>query len=145
MQFFTNSDPVKVYADCIQSNNEKLKLDDNIAIIIKFRDGSVGNLTYIANGDKALPKEHIEIFGAGKAAVINDFQNGRLYAGNKSRPLKSSGKGHAQEVYAFLAALIDGKDSPINFESICLTTLTTFKIMDSLKTGLPQEINSNAR
>lgn len=143
MQFFTNSEPVKVYADCIQSNNTKLKTDDNIAIIIKFKDGSIGNLIYVANGDKALPKEHIEIFNAGKVVVINDFHNGTLYSNNKSRSLKSSGKGHQQEVQAFLNALNNGEDAPINFRSICLTTLTTFKIADSLKTGLPQNIDLN--
>jgi predicted dehydrogenase/threonine dehydrogenase-like Zn-dependent dehydrogenase len=143
MQFFTDSNPIKVYADCIESNNDKLKLDDNIAIVIKFKNGSIGNLTYVANGDKSLPKELIEIFGAGKAAVINDFQNGTLFSGNKSKALKSSGKGHQQEVEAFLNALKDGKDSPIDFRSICLTTLTTFRIIDSLRTGLPQEIKLN--
>ena len=143
MQFFTNAEPVKVYADCIQSKNEKLKLDDNIAITVKFDDGSLGNLTYVANGDKALPKEHIEIFSAGKVGVINDFQNGSYYSSNKSKSLKSSGKGHQQEIQTFLTALMEGKDSPISFRSLCLTTLTTFKIIDSLKTGLPQEININ--
>jgi len=144
MQFFTGAEPVKVYADCIQSNNDKLKLDDNISIVVKFNNGSVGNLIYVANGDKALPKEQIEVFGAGKAAVINDFQDGMLYSGNKMRKLKSAGKGHQQEVAAFLTALKEGKEMPISFRSICLTTLTTFKIIDSLKTGLPQEIYLNA-
>jgi polar amino acid transport system substrate-binding protein len=143
MQFFTGSKPVKVYADCIESNNDKLKLDDNIAIVIKFKNGSVGNLTYVANGDKSLPKELIEIFGAGKTAVINDFQNGTLFANNRSTSLKSSGKGHHQEVQTFLNALKEGKDAPIDFRSICLTTTTTFKIIDSLRTGLPQEIKLN--
>lgn len=144
MQYFTNAEPVKVYADCIQSDNSKLKLDDNIAIVVKFNDGSVGNLTYLSNGDKSLPKEHIEVFSAGKAAVINDFQNGVLHSNNKTKALKSSGKGHQQEIEAFLTALNKGKDCPITFRSICLTTLTTFKIIDSLKTGLPQVIDSNA-
>jgi len=143
MQFFTASSPVKVYADCIESNNHKLKLDDNISIVIKFKNGSIGNLTYVANGDKSLPKELIEIFGAGKVAVINDFQSGSLFVGNKSRALKSSGKGHHQEVEAFLNALKEGNDAPIDFRSICLTTITTFKIIDSLRTGLPQEIKLN--
>ena len=143
MQFFTNSEPVKVFAECIQSNNEKLKVDDNIAVVLKFRDGSIGNLIYVANGDKALPKEHIEVFCAGKSAVINDFQNGTIYSGNKSKSIKSDGKGHKQEVNAFLTALKEGEDSPIDFRSVCLTTLTTFKIIDSLKTGLPQEIEIN--
>jgi predicted dehydrogenase/threonine dehydrogenase-like Zn-dependent dehydrogenase len=144
MQYFTNAEPVKVYADCINSTNEKIKVDDNIAIVVKFNDGSVGNLTYLANGDKSLPKEHIEVFGAGKAAVINDFQDGIVYSGNKTRKLQSSGKGHREEVKAFLSALNEGNDSPISFRSICLTTATTFKIIDSLNTGLPQEIETDA-
>jgi len=144
MQYFTNAEPVKVYADCIQSKNKKLKPDDNISIIVKFSNGSVGNLIYVANGDKSLPKESIEVFGAGKVAVINDFKDGSFHAGNKTRKLKSSGKGHQQEIIAFLTALNEGHGSPISFRSICLTTLTTFKIIDSLKTGLPQEIHANS-
>ena len=140
MQYFTNEDPVKVYADSIDSDNQKIKTDDNISIVIKFKDGSIGNLTYVANGDKSLPKEQIEIFSAGKVGIINDFRNGIFYSNNKSRSVKSAGKGHQQEVQAFLNALSEGKDSPIPFHSICLTTLTTFKIIDSLKTGLPQVI-----
>jgi polar amino acid transport system substrate-binding protein len=142
MQFFTDSEPVRVYADCIRTQNEKIKPDDNIAVILRFSDGSIGNLTYVSNGDKALPKEQIEIFGAEKAAVINDFQNGSIYYNNKRRLLKSSGKGHKEEVNAFLKSLEVGSDSPIDFRSLCLTTLTTFKIIDSLNTGISQEINA---
>jgi polar amino acid transport system substrate-binding protein len=144
MQYFTDSEPVRVYADCINSSNEKLKLDDNIAIVVKFANGSIGNLTYLANGDKSMPKERIEVFGGEKSAVINDFQDGVLHSGNKIKKLKSAGKGHAQEVAAFLTALKEGKDAPITFRSVCLTTLATFKIIDSLKTGLPQEIYLHA-
>ena len=140
MQYFTGEEPVKVYADCIRSGNTKLKVDDNLSIIVKFSDGSIGNLTYVANGDKSLPKEKIEVFGAQKAAVINDFQSGYIHAGNKIKSIRGKGKGHQQEVNAFLTALLNGSDCPISFRSICITTITTFKIIDSLKTGLPQEI-----
>ncbi len=144
MQYFTGAEPVKVYADCIQSKNEKIKTDDNLSVVIKFDNGSVGNLVYVANGDKSLPKERIEVFGAGKAAVINDFQDGSFHGGNKTRSLKSAGKGHQQEVSGFLTSLKEGKASPISFRSVCLTTLATFKIIDSLHTGMPQEINCDA-
>lgn len=140
MQYFTDSIPVKVFAECIQSGNEKLKTDDNIAVIVKFRNGSVGNLTYLANGDPSLPKELIEVFGAGKVGIIHNFQSGTIHQGNKSKTIKSAGKGHKQEVLAFLDAVKNGSDAPIDFKSICLTTLTTFKILDSLNTGLTQQI-----
>lgn len=141
MQYFTNAEPEKVYAECITSSNDKLTPADNIAIIIKFNDGSVGNLTYLANGDKGLPKESIEVFCGGKTAFINDFRDGIIYKGGKIVKLKSNGKGHKEEVERFIQALKDGQDSPIPFRSICLTTMTTFKILDSLYTGNPQTIS----
>ena len=76
MQFFTDSEPVKVFAECIDSRNDKLKNDDNISITVKFSDGSVGNLVYTANGDKALPKERFEIFGGNMVFIIDDFRQG---------------------------------------------------------------------
>jgi len=141
MQFFTGAEPVKVYAESIQSDNDKLTPEDNISIVIKFADGSVGNLTYTANGDRSLPKERIEVFCAGKVAIIDDFKEGQMHTGGRLTKLKSNGKGHKEEVTQFLQGVKDGKDSPISFRSICLTTLTTFKIQDSLLTGIPQEIS----
>ena len=140
MQYFTDSEPIKVYAECINIANDKMKADDTISIIVKFKNGSVGNLNYLANGSKSLPKEMIEIFGGGIIGRINDFRSGELHQGSKITKLKSSSKGHKQEVEAFLTAIKEGKLSPISFESIRLTTETTFKIIDSLNTGLPQTI-----
>lgn len=143
MQYFTNSEPVKVYADSINTANTKITPEDNVAIVVKFANGSVGNLTYLANGDKSLPKERIEVFGGGNIGIINDFRDGILYRNGKITKLRSVGKGHRDEVNEFLRSIIEGIDSPISFRSICLTTLTTFRILDSLSSGLPQEISLN--
>ena len=140
MQFFTNAKPIKVYADCIASNSAQAKNDDNIAIVIRFSDGSIGNLIYVANGDKSLPKERIEIFAGNICGVINDFKDGMIYKNNKAISIKSSGKGHSQEVAAFVHAIEKGAASPISYESIYATTLTTFKILDAIRTGLPQDV-----
>ncbi len=140
MQYFTGAEPVSVFAQSIISDNSKITPEDNIAVIVKFADGSVGNLTYLANGDKTLPKERIEVFGGGIIGIINDFRDGAIYRNGKMTRLKSPGKGHREEINAFLSAVRDGKESPISFRSICLTTLTTFRILDSIHTGLPQDI-----
>jgi polar amino acid transport system substrate-binding protein len=141
MQYFTDAEPVKVFAESINTGNTKISPEDNIAIVVKFTNGSVGNLTYLANGDKSMPKERIEVFGGGNIGIINDFRDGMFFRNGKTIRLKSSGKGHKEEITAFLNAVKDGKESPISFRSICLTTLTTFKILDSLYTGLPQQIS----
>jgi polar amino acid transport system substrate-binding protein len=97
MQFFLGSLPETVFAQCINSGNNKFKNDDNISILIKFRNSSIGTIIYAANGDKAMPKERLEIFGGNKIGVINDFKNGELYNGNKLKTLKEEGKGHKKK------------------------------------------------
>jgi polar amino acid transport system substrate-binding protein len=142
MQFFTGSEPVKVYAECINANNDKIVNADNIAIVIRFADGSVGNLSYLANGDKSLPKELIEVFSGGKVGIIHDFREAVIHKGGKAIKIKSEGKGHKEEVQAFVQSLRNGGPSPIPFRSVYLTTLTSFRILDSLYTGNPQIISS---
>jgi predicted dehydrogenase/threonine dehydrogenase-like Zn-dependent dehydrogenase len=141
LQFFTGSLPVRVFAECVGSENDRIKSDDNVLITIRFRNGSVGTITYVAEGDKALPKERVELFGGGKAGVIHDFRSGQLFQNNKEKRLKLEGKGHRQEVEAFLNAVKTGGESPIPFESMYYTTLASFKILDSLYSGLPQMLN----
>jgi len=140
MQFFSDSEPVKVFAESISSSNVKITPEDNVAVVVKFADGSLGNLTYHANGDKSVPKERIEVSCAGRIGIINDFRDGIFYGNGKSSKIKSTGKGHKEEVELFLHAIKNGEDSPITFRSVCLSTLTTFKILDSLRSGLPQNI-----
>ncbi|MCD6201359.1 MAG: bi-domain-containing oxidoreductase [Bacteroidales bacterium] len=140
MQYFTGADPVKVFAQSVSTDNKMIISDDNIAVNVKFSDGSIGNLTYLANGNASLPKENIEVFGGGVIGIINDFKDGLIYRNGKTIKLRSQGKGHKEEVYAFLNKMKRGESAPITFRSVCLTTLTTFKIRDSLTTGLPQKI-----
>ncbi len=142
MQFFTGSVPVRVYAESVDAENDSIINNDNIVIVLRFADGSVGNLTYVANGDKSMPKEYLEIFGGNSAFVIDDFRSGRQYKSNKVKSFRNTGKGHKQEVEAFFRALTEGHPMPISFESMCLTTRTTFRISDSLASGLPYDINS---
>jgi predicted dehydrogenase/threonine dehydrogenase-like Zn-dependent dehydrogenase len=141
MQFFTGAEPVSVFARSIDTVNSVVTPYDNVAVVVSFDNGSVGNLIYLANGDPALPKERIEVFGGGNTAVINDFRDGQFFRGGKVVKLKSGGKGHREEVRHFIESLRNGKESPINFRSVCLTTITTFRILDSLSTGLPQKIS----
>ena len=143
MQYFTGAEPVKVFAESLGTGNFQMIPNDNIAIVVKFSNGSVGNLVYLANGNKSMPKEKIEVFGAGMVGVINDFRDGLFYRNSKAIKLKSPGKGHKEEIEAFFNILQKGEDSPLSFRSVCLTTLTTFRILDSLYTGTAQEISLN--
>lgn len=141
MQYLTGAEPVNVFAESITSANSTIVQADNFAAVIRFSNGSVGNLVYLANGDNGLAKERIEVSGGGVSAVINDFRDAIIYRGSRQIKLKSNGKGHREEVHQFLHSLKNGSDCPLSFRSVCLTTVTTFKLLDSLATGLPQEIS----
>jgi len=105
MQYFTDAKPVKVYAASINTDNQNIITEDNISVTVSFSDGSIGNLLYLGNGDKSLPKELIEVFSGGKVGRIHDFRKGVIHKDNKHIKLKLDGKGHKQEVEVFLNSL----------------------------------------
>jgi len=143
MQYFTNAEPVRIFAESIATGSEKEVDEDTVAITLKFSDGSIGTIHYIAVGDKSFPKEHIEIFGSGMVAVLDDFKLATITRDGSTTKFGKGvqEKGHREEVRSFIAALQNGGESPIPFRSIVATTLATFRAIDSLKTGLPQTID----
>ena len=139
MQYISSSQPVKVFAEALSAASSGPSDDDSVMITVKFQDGSVGTITYLANGDASLPKERLEISSTGRTAVIDNFQRLSLYQNGKKREFKLSSidKGHRTEVRDFLAAIQEGKPSPIPMSSLVATTQTTFKIVESLQVGVP--------
>lgn len=138
LQYFTKAKPVRVYAEPL-SPDRGVKDDDSVIITIKFDDGSVGNVSYLANGDTSFPKERLELSSTGRSAVIDNFQHLTLHQQGKKREFKFSAiqKGHKEEVRTFLQTIVNGRPSPVAFESLALTTMTTFAIQESLNLGAP--------
>ncbi len=48
--------------------------EDNVVMNFRFRDGSLGVVSYLANGDKSHPKEYLEVFTGGRVAVLHDWR-----------------------------------------------------------------------
>ncbi len=140
MQFLTAAEPAEVFAYRSAAGT------DTLSIVVKFSDGSVGNINYFANGDRALPKERVEVFGGGRAAVLDDFRQLELWRDGKRKTSKrlSQDKGFDQELAAFVAAARDGNEMPIAWRSLVLTTLATLRIEDSLRSGKPETVSFGA-
>ena len=137
LHFFVNVEPVKVYAELMSNSNNYV--NDNININMKFKDGSIGSITYVSCGDKSFSKERLEIFGNGSVAVIDDFKSGILVRNGKTRKIKGAfnDKGHKKELEEFVSSVSNGKESPISFKESVLATRITFKIIESIRTGKP--------
>ncbi|MDZ7861108.1 MAG: bi-domain-containing oxidoreductase [Candidatus Krumholzibacteriota bacterium] len=109
---------------------------DNVSIILKFTNGSLATISYLANGSKSVPKERIEVFCGGGAAVCDNFKKTEIInAGKKSRVKSrfSKEKGFRSEIEAFRKAIVSSGTNPIPFSSIVNTTRATFAVMESIE------------
>jgi len=142
MHFLTGSLVTRVFAESISSATHDIVPEDSVFITLRLADGSNGSIAYLAEGNSALPKERIEVFGGGKSFVIEDFRSAIAYENgreNKTK-LREQDKGQRDEVRAVCDMVLEGKPSPISLDDLATTTRATFRILDSLRTGLPVEV-----
>ena len=142
MQYLTGSRVRRVYAEAVTSEDRQAVDDDSVFVTLKFADGSNGSIAYLAEGDRALPKERVEVFGAGRTFVIEDFRAAAAYAdGRETRTrLRAQDKGQREEVRAVCAALRENGPAPIPLAELANTTRATFRILDSLRAGEPKDV-----
>lgn len=141
LQFLTGADVEEVFAYPASSGT------DTLSIILKFSDGSVGNINYFATGDRGLPKERIEVYGGGRAAVLDDFRQLEMWRDGKRKVSKrlAQDKGFDQELAAFAEAVRGGGEMPIAWRSLVMTTLVTLRIEDALRSGKPEALIRDLR
>jgi predicted dehydrogenase/threonine dehydrogenase-like Zn-dependent dehydrogenase len=137
MQFMTGSTVVRVYAEPVASEDREAIDEDSVFITLKFADGSNGTIAYLAEGDRALRKERVEIFGGGRTFIIEDFREAARYRdGRETRTSsRAQDKGQREEVRAVCSALLRGGPAPIPLRELAATTRATFRILDSLRSG----------
>jgi polar amino acid transport system substrate-binding protein len=142
MHFITGSLTTRVYAEAISSSNQDVINDDSVFITLRLADGSNGSIAYLAEGDRGMPKERIEIFGGGKSFVIDDFRNATTFQNGRETKtkLREQDKGQKDEVRAVCAVVREGKPAPIALDDLATTTRATFRVLESLRTGLPVEV-----
>ena len=112
---------------------------DNVQIICEFKDGSIGSIAYLANGDKSHPKEYLEVFCGGRIGILDNFQHLLLVSGGKRKEYHSrlsQDKGHSAAWRAFLDSVRQSETPPpIPYDQILGVTKTALAARDSLNTG----------
>lgn len=134
------SPPVRVYAESVAKEGGLQVTDDRVFITLRHADGSISSVSYQAGGDQGFPSERIEVFGGGRTAVIDAWDEIFLWKGG--RPARSRGgkdKGHRAEVEAFLEACRKGGSWPIPWEQIHGVAEATCLAVQSLRQGMPLE------
>jgi predicted dehydrogenase/threonine dehydrogenase-like Zn-dependent dehydrogenase len=144
MQFWIGAPPVSVFAESVAVNSHNVVNHDSVLITLRFADGSNGSIAYLAEGDKALAKERVEIFGDSRTFVLEDFLHATAYRNGREEKtvLRSQDKGQAEEVKKVCSSVLEGGAPPISLAELASTTLATFRILDSLRSGQPIEVKS---
>ena len=136
--FLVDARPIEVSA--MRLGNERSPvLSDSTCATLRFADGSVASITYVAEGDSAFPKELVELFVGGTVVAIDDFKRCTTVIGGRSKATKArtTDKGHAGEMAAFVRMVRDGAEVATDFPSAVMSTLATLAIIRSLSEGRP--------
>jgi predicted dehydrogenase/threonine dehydrogenase-like Zn-dependent dehydrogenase len=139
MQFISGSNPVRVYAERASGNNRSIVNSDNVVITLKFEDGSVGNITYSAAGDKAFSREQVEIFSGGTVIVSTDFKQTALHRDGKKQTFKTANQkmGYQEELQHFADVALGRTEPRVQAAELFYSTEAVFCIARSLETGKP--------
>ncbi|MFY9843501.1 MAG: bi-domain-containing oxidoreductase [Terriglobales bacterium] len=136
--FLAGACPIEVQAQTVGNPGQYSM--DNIVASLKFANGTLGTISYLANGDKSASKERIEVFGGGSIAILEDFRRLELIRNGRKQITRARwgrDKGHKREMQAFVDA-IRGKTPPlIPFEQVVGSTLATLRLQNSCQTGQP--------
>ncbi len=135
LAYITNAHAISVSASASPQSNRPLEYSENVLATLVFADGSLGGLLYSGAGDTRLPKERVEVFGAGVAAVLDDFRRLDIYQHGRRTTVKSrQNKGHREEIAYFVDVAL-GRVDPPSPESYLASTRATLAIVESLRSG----------
>ncbi|MFD0863131.1 bi-domain-containing oxidoreductase [Sungkyunkwania multivorans] len=130
ISYFTDASIVSVSVEKLSPKNDQIRGDDNVSIVLKYTDGSVGSLQYFAVGNKGYQKENLEVHFDSKTIIMDDFTKLTGY-GVKVKELssKTSEKGQYEELL-YMHDSITKNEWAIDFESMVETTKATFLIQN---------------
>ncbi len=113
--------------------------DDKVAITLSFADGSFGTIHYLANGNKAVAKERLEIFVAGKILQLDNFYKLRGYGWKnfKKMHLWRQDKGQIVCVQQFVDAITQGLPPLIPLDEIIEVSKVTLELAHTVKSTVP--------
>jgi len=135
LTFLVDAPPVSVNA--LGLPDEEHYLEDNVILSFNFPDGSIGSVTYLANGDKVFPKERVEVFCSGQVAVLDDFRKLEIFNAGKHRVSRSrlrQNKGHQREWQVFINAIRNGGPVPIPYSELFAVSQASFASVTALRT-----------
>ncbi|GAB6052279.1 bi-domain-containing oxidoreductase [Magnetospira thiophila] len=137
-RFFTGSPIRSVQADAAVVTEG---VCDDLAVSLRFADGSLASLAYTAQGDTAFSKELYEGYAGGRVVVLDNFRKLTIVQDGKFTNLGGSqDKGFHPALQAFVQTVVNGGPAPIDEEHLIESSLATIAVTESLRSGLRIEL-----
>jgi predicted dehydrogenase/threonine dehydrogenase-like Zn-dependent dehydrogenase len=107
---------------------------ETVSISVRFADGSIGTIHYLANGNRSFPKERLEIFCEGKILQLDNFRKLRAFGWPRFRGMNlwRQDKGANGCVATFLKAVREGGPAPIPFAELIEVARFTLRAANAL-------------
>jgi predicted dehydrogenase/threonine dehydrogenase-like Zn-dependent dehydrogenase len=131
--FLFDSRPVRVSAQTVWPASGRSPFPDSVSAQVEFEEGSCGQLIYSAEGDAAWPKEVCTVFGAGLVAELTNFQELLVQRGRRKTRSSFEGKGHAEEMAAWVAFLRGEAEHPLSYAQARQSMELTFTVLESIQ------------
>ena len=140
MVFLVGQIPESVHTQALPDNGKYTR--DNFVITMSFPDGSIGTISYLANGNKSVGKEYLEVFCGGKVGILDDFRKLQLFGKTtiKKREYFKQDKGHTSAWDNFVNAVIKNTEAPIPYTELIGTAYVILACDQSMQTGKPINI-----
>jgi predicted dehydrogenase/threonine dehydrogenase-like Zn-dependent dehydrogenase len=136
--FLAGACPIEVQAQTVGNPGHYSR--GNVVATLKFANGTLGTISYLANGDRSASKERVEVFGGSAVAILEDFRRLELVRNGRkqiTRARWAQDKGHKSEMQALVDALRGQTPPPSSFEQVVGSTLATLRLQNSSQSGQP--------
>ncbi len=135
LRFLARSSIVELNSSAIRSAAAGVANDDQAVITLRFRDGSIGTIHYLANGHRSFPKERLEIFVGGRVLQLDNFRRlaGFGWPGFRNARSWRQDKGQKQCAAAFLDAIRQGRAGPIPLSELLEVGRVTLEAAAALR------------
>lgn len=117
-RFLAGSPIVEVQVGAMSDSVPELDCRDSVSITMRFANGSLGVILYLANGHRGFPKERIEVFQSGHIYTIDNFRRLTSHGGGPSLSQWKQDKGQEACCAAFVTAIQNGEEAPIPYDEI---------------------------
>lgn len=132
--YLTGSEATEVI--CTALTQHPTESSDNVSILIKYKNGSLGVVNYFSNGHKAYSKERVEVFSQGRTLILDNFRKMKGYGFSGFSAMSTrQDKGHKEQFRRYIEFLKKGGTPVIPVDELINSTRATFAAVRSLKTG----------